>query len=489
MARTSSSSPKPKESTGRWVIHPMPSHLREQYALPKTLPVPRKEVRRLEASGVAVGEMARWIGKFLEEHPDSEDAWTYRAVQTRLNQHDQVLGLLQSGQLDEAIVLLRQIISEPPGDARAKYHLGTALFQKGEAEEALKHLNDAATAFGNTVSYNLLRARVLGRVGQVEEMRRLLSKLMEQNPGNAGVQKELVAIGELIPLHLNPRDLKKCRFAPRRAYADALIKEAQKHLTVRKTSEVLKLAKAQYDERRYDIASLLAARVMELEPGNADANHYVGLGELLRDQPVNAEKHLRKALESKPGDPKISVTLARALHRQDRVEEAAVLLLELLDADPNLVEAGEILVLWQESQEQRQKKAEELASRYPDAWLPIKLLGDLAFSAGNIHQALELHRKAWGISPSDDAATMILHELDSLGRGEDAVAFALDLKDLDTRSAALRWNAANVCIKTGRLKPAVKILEAMIIDKKLPTDTRFNATLLLSEVFASSRVR
>ncbi len=489
MKRTSATATQPKESGGRWVIHPMPPALREQYALPATLPVPRKEVRRFEGSGVNVGELARWIAKYLEEHPDSPDAWAFRSVQTRLRQHEEVLGILQSGNLDEAIVLLRQMISEPPVDARTKYHLGTALFQKGEPQEALTHLNDAATAFGNTVSYNLLRARVLGRLGQVEEMRRLLQRLMQQNPGNASVQKEMVAIGELVPMHLNPRDLTKCRFAPRKAYADALMKEVQKFLPIRKTSEIVKLAKAQFDERRYDIAAMIAMKAVEIDPESGDANHYVGVGELMRDQPLNAEKHLRKALAAKPGDTKVTVALARALHRQDRTAEATKLMDELLASDPNCVEAAEVLVLWQDGPEKRVAKVNELAKRSPEAWLPIKLLGDLAFSAGRISDALELHQKAWAISPADDSATMILHEFDSLGRGEDAVGFALGLGDLNARSAALRWNAANVCIKCGRLKPAVTILDKMISDSKLPTDTRFNATLLLSEVLASSRVR
>jgi Flp pilus assembly protein TadD len=312
---------------------------------------------------------------------------------------------------------------------------------------------------------------------------------MQQNPGNGSVQKELVASGELIPVHLNPRDLSKCRFAHRKAYAEAIGKEVEKAFALRKTTEILKLAKAQFDERRFDIAALIANRALELEPNSPEANHYVGVGDLLRDQPVNAEKHLRIAHAAHPSDAKIAVALARALHQQDRVQEAFDLLHAFLEKDPNSVEVAEILVLWHSGADERRAKVEELAARFPKAWLPIKLRGDLAFSAGQVAEALELHRQSWKIHPSDDAATMILHELDSLGRGEEAVSFALGLDDLHSRAAPLRWNAANVCIKSGRLKPAVTILDTMISDTKLPTDTRFNATLLLSEVLASSRVR
>ncbi len=258
---------------------------------------------------------------------------------------------------------------------------------------------------------------------------------------------------------------------------------------MRKVSEILKIAKTQYDERRFDISALIAKRAMDLEPDSPEANHYVGVGDLLRDQPVNAEKHLRVAHASQPSDSKVAVALARALHQQDRTKEAFDLLQAFLEKAPNSVEVAELLVLWHTGADERRAKVEELAARFPKAWLPVKLRGDLAFSAGQIEDALELHRQSWEMHPSDDAATMILHELDSLGRGEEAVTFALGLEDLNSRAAPLRWNAANVCIKSGRLKPAVALLDAMISDTKLPTDTRFNATLLLSEVLASSRVR
>jgi predicted Zn-dependent protease len=101
---------------------------------------------------------------------------------------------VESGEPDQALPLLRQVLGQDPAyRQQARYLLGLALARAGKPEEAAREMNEvqnqnldrllAATHDPDAAGVKLQRAEALLAGGQEDEALRILGPMFEQNPG------------------------------------------------------------------------------------------------------------------------------------------------------------------------------------------------------------------------------------------------------------------------------------------------------------------
>ncbi len=473
----------------RWVFHPVPEMMKRQQGLPDTLPVPRKESHRLDKGSVTHGEIARWIENFLAESPDHSEAEQLRSIATHFAKFQSAANCMTDGHLDRAREILEELVQEHPQDALSKLNLATVLVQLTKGEEALKLLEEISPVYMGNVRYILILSRALAMVGRREEMLKLLWEANNKTRGNSAIIRELQMHGELVPMVFNPFDLSQMKYVTRAKYLELVQNQIDAMKKAGKYDQIQDVAKFNLDDNKHEAALLACGVLLEKDENDVKALTTAGLAECRRENWEAGEERFSKALSVDPENPKALAGMSRVLAQTNRTDEARESLRKAFAKDPNYIEAAELLVLTYPGNDERLNCALELQQQYPDAWVPLKLIGDLEFGAGQTEDALEKHRQAFAMYESDDTLTMILHELDRLDRLGEAVDLVEKTSDISKRSAAARWNAANVYLKIGRVKPAMDILKDIVKDQRLPHDTRYSATTLINEVEASLKGR
>jgi Flp pilus assembly protein TadD len=100
---------------------------------------------------------------------------------------------LERGQLPEAIVLLRLLLSRQPDDPRVLYNLGMALSDTGQPVEAEKHLRRLVDQAPNFVNARVALGVALFRQRKLEEATVVLREAVEKEPDNPWALRNLGA--------------------------------------------------------------------------------------------------------------------------------------------------------------------------------------------------------------------------------------------------------------------------------------------------------
>lgn len=484
MSRSKTASRTPR--TSRWAMHPVPDQFRRQQSLPHTLPVPARETQRIDRGAVTHAELSRWIVNFLEETPDHPGAAQLRAVAERFEVFQQGADAMNAGDLGTAERLMRDVLARCADDHLARLNLATVLERLNKVEEALALSTGLEPEFPDNPRLVAVRAHSLLKLGRRAEALAILRAAHQKAPASAVLVRELQSLGELVPVVFNAQDMRQTKYVTREKYRELVMTEAQRRAKAGDWDGAARIAKFQLEDGKAEEAVAVADIVLAGRPGDAEAMATKGLALLKLGDREKSKETLEKAVAAAPSDAKIALALGRAVYAAGDRGRAEELFLKAFQMDNSLVNAAELWILCREGEEARLAAALDLSAKHPDSWVPAKLIGDLEFGQGLVKDALEKHLKVWATAKVDDALTMVIHEYDRLDRTTEALALIESVPDLATRSAAARWNAANVCLKGGRIPKAVEILSQIVRDTTLPHETRYSACTLLSDVLANT---
>ena len=193
----------------------------------------------------------------------------------------------------------------------------------------------------------------------------------------------------------------------------------------RSIGEILNSAVALHQSGRPAEAEALYRRVLELEPGNADALHLSGVVAHQAGRHADAIAFIAKAIKKAPRNPFFRLNLANACHALGDLDKAAAAIQEAVKLDPGWAEAHNSLGVVRAGQERLAKavrhfnKAIALKPDYADAH---NNLGIALAKLGKPEEAIEAHRKALAIEPENvEVLNAMGTALRDTGRCEDAI--------------------------------------------------------------------
>lgn len=482
MAPTKSRNRRTATADSRWLLQPLAPTLANHLGIHFPLPQPRRETARLQRGAFSNSELASWIASWLAENPGASNAEQLRAARAQLLEMEAATQLMENQDFVEAQALLERFVPAHPECQGARLNLADCYNVAGESEKALETLDAGGEQFAKLTRALLIRSRALVALKRRDEAAALLRPAYARTPNNTVLRDELVRIGELFPT-----GDAQGRHIDRPTFRKQLQAAATERLQAGNAAGVLVVVRQAVQVGMRDLAHELLDRLEAQEPDNTAVQ--IERAVVLMDDGRFAEAETcYKALAE--GGMDVRLQLGIAVGRQEgRRDEGAAMLLALLEQDPDNMAVAENYVLLHDGDEARLEASRRLIEKFPQSWVALKLLGDMDFRLGDFEDALVKHRRAYELSQSDDALTMLLHDLDRLERVEEAVQIIGTMADLAERSGTVRWNAANIYLRSGRVRPAVQILEGMIRDARLPATLRQSATRLLNDVRSSVQGR
>jgi protein O-GlcNAc transferase len=355
-------------------------------------------------------------------------AESLRAQQTPLEKAE---ALLSKGATAEAVVVLRQVVTDDPRNVGAHSLLGTALALIGERGEALNEMAAAVQLRPDSAPVHNQYGMVLSRFVEVKGARQEFEKALALDPALAGAHinlslilaqaEELSAAGE----HLDSA-IKLQGDVPAAAqthYLRAKIWGAQNQIdkSMNELEKSIQL-RPEYAEawsdlggmRRLALDSDGAVQALEkavaLNPHDSTAQYRLGQLYLQNGETLKALDHLKVALLGDPSDVASLYSLDRALRKAGRLEEAKPIEKQLAELRAKSDHASIVAFA---------------ASRLNDEGIALEKSGDLRAALAKYRAALDLDPTGTGFQLNYGLA------LCRLGRWEDATAELREVLRLD----------------------------------------------------------
>lgn len=319
---------------------------RAQLARPDTPSALRLTYARKLAASQRMAEAAEQLDQLVKASPDDPAAWlTLGAVRMELKQYDKAEGALTR------FLDLRHAATASPSDDetedaphqadatvdQAYLLLAQLEEQRAQFQKALDWL-DKVNNQSDSLLLQTQKARLLAKMGKLDEARKVIQSLPEDEPRDAAVKFQAEA--QLL------------RDANRVGEAYKVMEQA----TTRFPDDPdLLYEQAMLGERlhRFDDMEKLLRKAMTLAPDNP--HNYNALGYSLADRNIRldeARELITKALSIKPGDPFITDSMGWLEFRSGHLDEALKLLRAAYAARPDPEIAAHLgEVLWSQGQQ------------------------------------------------------------------------------------------------------------------------------------------
>jgi len=339
--------------------------------------------------------------------------------------------LLSKGATAEAVVVLREIITDDPHNVDAHLLLGTALALIGERGESINQMAVAVQLRPDSARAHNQYGMVLSRFIEVKAAREEFEKALELDPRLAEVHVNLSLIlaqaGEVISAgdHLDQAIKLQgdVRAAAYTHYLRAKIWGAQSQIdkSIDELEKSIQL-RPEYAEawsdlggmRRLSLDSSGAVQALEkavaLNPHDSTAQYRLGQLYLQDGEAAKALDHLKIALLRDPSDVAILYSLDRALRKAGKLEEAKAIEKQLAEL---------------RAQSDRASTVALAASRLNDEGIAMEKSGDLRAALAKYRAALDLDPTGTGFQLNYGLA------LCRLDRWEDGIAELREVLRLD----------------------------------------------------------
>ena len=184
----------------------------------------------------------------------------------------------------------------------------------------------------------------------------------------------------------------------------------------------------------------------------------VCLGLIYKDQNnyQQSEKHLRAALEKKPGDVQVLISLADTLRFQKRFDEAERFVQDVIDRHPSIAEAHAVLGTVYSDQGRTEKaipRLREALALRPDLVIALDKLGVQLAATGEIEEARQCYRRALAIDPQNAS---IFYNLSLIERIPDDDPLLQTMEDLLHREETSSEDRMRLYFAFGRIRDSRK---------------------------------
>lgn len=231
--------------------------------------------------------------------------------------------LLSAGRMPEAEALYREVLDREPGSSLARLGLGKLAASRGQFKEAADLLAAAKADPCTRKAAHRLLLTVSQRLGRTNEAAQLAEAL-------AGMPNDL----PLPDPYLAEVQEFKTGLDAWLDEADALLKAGQWNAAVERLDRIIRtypksdralffLGRARFRLNDLPGAEEALAKAAELAPGSVEALVQLGVVQLARGRPADAQRSFRRAIEAKPNLPEGWFNLGLALGSENRAESTA----------------------------------------------------------------------------------------------------------------------------------------------------------------------
>jgi tetratricopeptide (TPR) repeat protein len=234
---------------------------------------------------------------------------------------NEVIGLIQAGELGAAESRCRATLARYPGDVNIRALLGALLVKMEQCEEAeatLRAVIDAAPTFAKPaedLGYLLLQA------GRTAEALPLLERATHLDPT---LERAWFSLGKALALLGRGKE------------ADAAF---EKSFELSPERRLMAIAAEHQKEGRIEEAERIYRRVLRDNPRNVDALRLLALIAVQADQMDDAEALLQRAIEIAPDFLLALLDLGRLRKDQDRFEDALQCFDRVIELEPEKAQA------------------------------------------------------------------------------------------------------------------------------------------------------
>jgi predicted Zn-dependent protease len=326
--------------------------------------------------------------------------------------------LFRAGRQSEAMRELDRIVKAHPEDADARYRRAMFQAEQGKTKEALEALDALVKADPANAMYRRSRARVLSQVGRGEEAKSEWEDLTKKAPDAESL------------LNLGWAYWREGRSEEALKIAHTLLKLDDKNPVFLRF-----MANMQIERMEYGKAIALSEKALQLAPGDRDATLTLARALFRENREHEATARLQKLVERFPGDPAVSYLWAEVLGRNGRHQEALLHLDRLVKAEPANIRYRMVRAQILAESGQHDKAVEEfkkLAAVPETAADAAARLRDDAYNRKDWEEAAQWQKSVIAANPKEPAAWERLSRLytsmgkDALAAGAAEKAIAVD---------------------------------------------------------------
>lgn len=218
----------------------------------------------------------------------------------------------------DSLTLARDIAAKSPGKPRALHNLGVVLTERGEYDEALKHLEAALRLDPASGRAHNTAGTALMRMGDPDGARRHFAAAVRLEPTDPR------ALNNLAVLDTAAGDF------------EAADKHLQQALLIDETNARThyNLGRLRLRQRQFDLAAAAYGLAVKYDPRSAEAHFGLGFTAVADGDLEGGAAHFRKALELKPDYPEAVYNLGLVLLKSGDGEGAAALFRRALELRP-----------------------------------------------------------------------------------------------------------------------------------------------------------
>lgn len=326
--------------------------------------------------------------------------------------------LFRAGRESEGLAALDRVIAAHPDDLDARYRRAMFWAEQERSKEALQELESLLKADPSNAQYRRSRARVLAQLGRGDEAKSEWEDLTRQAPDAESL------------LNLGWAYWREGRVEEATKVAKTLLKLDDKNPVFLRF-----MANMEIERMDYASAIALSERALALAPGDRDATLTLARALFRENREHEATAHLQKLVERFPGDAAVEYLWAEVLGRNGRHEEALLHLDSLVKAEPGNVRYRMVRAQILADAGKHDRAVEEfkkLAAMPETAADAAARLRDDAYNRRDWEEAAQWQKSVIAANPKDPAAWERLSRLytamgkDTLAAGAAEKAIAVD---------------------------------------------------------------